>query len=328
MAANDSFSNEVLRLRADHERRRVATNLLPPGGRPLLDLDVQRGVNSCMTFWFDDGTRCGQCVRIFDVPHTLSGDILRLRRNVPSRLGHFEIDGSDIRPLDRCLEHPEPVVDDSEDVSDLLLKLPVILVDSTKHFVKRCKYRSEIENLIRCQSGAVPGNPRSPHVVQMLGRSGDGQLVFEKLSSSASTLGRFSSLAVYKRWILQLIDARECLHSLGIVHRDLRAANLLFSHDGERLVVCDIESRWGEREAPEVAFEGGPEDSGWTPSSDIFDVGNCIKSMVYANAPITHFVEWPVPPPLHAIVEACMRLRPKDRPTLADLRIMVRGSQT
>jgi len=45
--------------------------------------------------------------------------------------------------------------------------------------------------------------------------------------------------------------------------------------------------------------------------------------MVYANNPITCFVEWPVPPPLQAIVEACMRPRPEERPTLADLRNMV-----
>ncbi|TFB00856.1 hypothetical protein CCMA1212_007397 [Trichoderma ghanense] len=245
--------------------------------------------------------------------------------NLPPRLGHFEIDGNDIRPLDRCLEHPEPTEDDSEDVSELLSRLPPVFVDSTKQFLKKCKYRSEIENLIRCQDGAVPGHPISPNIVRLLGRSADGQLVFEKLSSSACTFGRFSSLTVYKRWNLQLVDALACLHSVGIVHRDLRTANLLFSHDGERLVVCDLESRWGEREAPELAFQGGPDNSGWTPRSDIFDVGNCIKSMVYANAPITHFAEWPVPPPLQAIVEACMRPRPEDRPTLADLRLMVGG---
>jgi len=37
---------------------------------------------------------------------------------------------------------------------------------------------------------------------------------------------------------------------------------LSFQDDGQRLVVCDLESRWGQREAPEVAFQGDPEDSG------------------------------------------------------------------
>lgn len=326
--ADDPFSKEVLRLRAEYEHRRVTTNLYPPGGRPLLELDFQRGDKTYMTYWYDDGTKYGQCVRIFDVPGTLSGDILRLYRNLPPLSGHFEIDGDDIRPLSCCLEHPELIEDDSEDVSELVTKLPLVRVDPAKHFVKKGKYRSEIENLTRCQGGSVPGHPLSPNIIQLLGRSADGQLVFEKLSSSQGTLGRFSSLAVYRSWILQLIDALDCLHSVGIVHRDLRVANLLFSEDGERLVVCDLEGRWGERWAPEVAFQGGLEDSGWNPKSDIYDVGNCIKSMVYANTPISPFVEWPVPPPLQAIVEACMHPRPEERPTLADLRIMVEEIQT
>jgi len=37
-----------------------------------------------MTYWIDEGTKSGQCVRIFDVPRTLSGDILRLYRDLPS----------------------------------------------------------------------------------------------------------------------------------------------------------------------------------------------------------------------------------------------------
>ncbi|KAG5992454.1 hypothetical protein E4U43_003762, partial [Claviceps pusilla] len=314
--ADAAFSNEVLRLRAEYEQRRVNTNYAPPTGRRVLEQDFKPGEKSVVTHWYDDGTESGQCLRIFDVPGTLSGDILRLYRDLPSLSGHFEIDGDDIRPLECCLEHPEPLEDDSEDLTELVSKLPL-------HFVKKGKYESEINNLIKCQGGSVPGRPLSPNVIQLLGRSADGQLVFEKLSRSALILHSFSSLAVYKNWILQLIDALDCLHALGIVHRDLRTDNLLFSDDGERLLVCDLEGRWGQRWAPEVAFEGGVEDSGWTPRSDIYDIGNCIKSMVYANNPITPFVEWPVPAPLQAIVEACMRPRPEERPSLADLRIMI-----
>ncbi|KAL7818602.1 hypothetical protein V8C26DRAFT_428129 [Trichoderma gracile] len=71
-------------------------------------------------------------------------------------------------------------------------RLPRILVDATKHFVHECEYQSEFEKLIRGQGGAVPG---SPNVDQLLGRSVDGWLVFENLSPSACSLGRFSSLA-------------------------------------------------------------------------------------------------------------------------------------
>lgn len=75
------------------------------------------------------------------------------------------------------------------------------------------------------------------------------------------------------------------------VHRGLRADNLLFSDYGEHVVVCDLESRREGRSAPEVAFRGGLEDSGWTPRSDIYDIGIRIKCMVRANEPITHFVK-------------------------------------
>jgi hypothetical protein len=35
---------------------------------------------------------------------------------------------------------------------------------------------------------------------------------------------------------------------------------------------------------------------------DIYDLGHLIESMVYGNAAFTHVVEWPVPPPLAAVV--------------------------
>ncbi|CAJ2511848.1 Uu.00g074730.m01.CDS01 [Anthostomella pinea] len=251
--SRSSVSKEVLRLRAEYEQRRVATNLYPPGsGRRHLELDLHLGDKSYMTYWFDNGTNDGQCVRIFDGPGTRSGDILRLYQNLPTRSDHFEIDGDDIRPLNSCLDKPEDIEDDSEDVSKPVSKLPLVSVDPAKHFLKKGKYRSEIENLIRCQGGSVPGHPLSSNVIQLLGRSGDGQLVFEKLSFCWRILGHFSSLALYKSWILQLIDGLGCLHSVGIVHRDLRVAKLLFSDHGRRLVVCDLEGRWGNRSAPEI----------------------------------------------------------------------------
>lgn len=320
----DEFAQEVLRLRTEYEQNRLATNLFPPAGRPCLELDVQRvGSKRFMTFWFDDGTEQGQSVRIFDVPGTLSGDILRIKRNLPSMSGHFEIDGDEIRPLSRCLEYPDFIGDDSEDVSALVAELPVVDVDPEVHFVKQAKYRSEIENLIKCQGGTVPGRPLSPHVIQLLGRSADGKLVFRKFVRSASTLGHFSSLATYKSWILQLIDGLSALHSVGIVHRDLRADNFVFSQDGQHLILIDLESRWGVRAAPEILPNGGLHDSGWSIKSDVYDIGNCIKSMVYANQPITFFVEWPVPFPLQAVVDACMRSCPEERPSLTELRVMV-----
>ncbi|KAK4248277.1 hypothetical protein C7999DRAFT_31334 [Corynascus novoguineensis] len=62
--------------------------------------------------------------------------------------------------------------------------------------------------------------------------------------------------------ILNFIDALSGFHSLGIVHQDLQIDNYILIQDGSRLVVCDLESRWGQRAAPKIAFEGGVADSG------------------------------------------------------------------
>jgi serine/threonine protein kinase len=290
-------------------------------------MELVPGEKPSMRFWFEDGTELGRYMRLFDQPGTLSGDILRLERSLPPIQGHFEVEGDIIRSLDQCPNHPQPIEDDFEDIGDLVIQLPLIEVDSSKHFVKKGKYRSEIENLLRCQGGSCPGTVLSEHLVRLLGKAPDGQLVFEKLATRGVLLSRFSSLDTYKRWILHIIDALACLHSLGIVHRDLRIDNCLFTEDGSRLVVCDIESRWGQRAAPEITFDGGL-DSGWTTRSDVYDIGNCIKCMVYANAPITNQVEWPVPQPLQAIVDACMREVPDERPTLLELRRMVEAITT
>lgn len=323
-----AFQDEVLRPRAEHEERRLRTNLYPPGGRPNIELDVHHGEKSHMTYWFEDGdSPLGQCIRVFDVPGTLSGDILRLRQQLPIRPGHFEIDGDGIRELERCLPHPDFVGDDSEDVSENVASLPLVQVDSACHFLKKPKYNSEIQNLRMCQNGSVPGYSASQNIIRLLGRSSNGELVFEKLRPSQATLALYSSLAIYKTWILQLLDGLECLHSLGIIHKDLRADNLLFSTDASRFIACDLESRWGERQAPEVSPDGGLEDSGWTAQSDIYDVGNCIRNMVYGNNPITPFIERPVPVPLQDIVDACQREKPQDRPSISELRFMVSNIQ-
>jgi hypothetical protein len=317
----DTFSDQVIRLRTEYQRKRQKSNLFPPAGPPILDVELVPGEKPYVGYWCEDGSEAGRYIRLYDIPGALSGDILRLERDLPPVSGHFEIEGDVIRSLDKCPDFPPLVEDDFEDVEDLVSQLPVVEVDPSCHFVKKGKYRSEIENLLRCQGGSCPGSVGSQHLIRLLGASSDGQLVFEKLATRGPMLARFSSLGVYKRWILHIIDALNYLHSLGIVHRDLRIDNCLFTPDGSRLVVCDLESRWGQRAASEIAFDGGL-DSGWTTRSDIYDIGNCIKCMVYANAPITNQVEWPVPEPLQSIVDACMRKVPDERPTLAELRQM------
>lgn len=327
-SGQDPFVEEVRRLRAAYEKQREATRLVPPAGRPVLDLeiDVVDRVTR-YTYWYErdhDAAAEPQVVRIADLPGTLSGAILRLEGNLPPRRDSYEIIGDDVRPL----ASPPPLPDfqdDSEDISDALAALPGVAVDLDRHFVKKGKYASEIRNLLACQGGSCPGTPKSPHVVQLLGKSSRGELVFEKLAPRY-VLAAVHPLAAYQAWILQLVDGLRCLHSLDIVHRDLRIDNLVFSNDGARLVVCDLESRWGNRLAPEVTrlhtLEGN-----WTKASDIYDLGAVIKGMVYGNTPITNLVEWQVPSPLNRIVEACTRTLPSERPSLDEVYAMVAGMQ-
>ncbi|CDM35833.1 hypothetical protein DTO013E5_5355 [Penicillium roqueforti] len=316
----DIFTQEIQRLRADYEEKKDRSNLGLGGDRQIIDLSLETvdGV-FCYTYWYE-----GQCIRLGDIPGTISGDILRLDRNLPVSVdnGDYEIIGDQIRQLKNVPPLPEHD-DDSEELDTILALLPIVEVDSDKHFVKEGKYKSEIKNLLKCQGGSCPGVPKSSHIIQLLGRSPDGELVFEKFKPRY-VLANIYPLATYKDWILQIISGLRMLHSLGIIHRDLRIDNIVFSSDMSRLLICDLESRWGNRLAPEVSREPVL-DSGWTEKSDIYDLGYLIKGMIYGNVPFTNAVEWHVPAPLVAVVEACTRNRPEGRPGLYELHAMVDG---
>lgn len=323
-ASNDAFARAIVQLRADYQKARDSTHLFPPAGRIVMDQAVAE-IEGVMyhTYWYDDGSLQGQCIRLAYIPGTLSGDILSLRQDLPTLDGDHEIVGDQVRRLEEHPNPPPPDDDDSEDLTAVLASLPVIDVDSDKHFVKKGKYESEVRNLLKCQNSFCPGVPISPFIVQLLGRSAHGELVFER-SNPRYILSFVKTLAIYKNWILQLTSGLQSLHSVDIIHRDLRIDNLLFSSGDTKVIICDLESRWGIRRAPEISRQPIL-DAGWTEKSDIYDLANVIKGMIYGNAPITDYVEWPVPPPLDAIVEACTRDSPHDRPDLAELCTMVNG---
>ncbi|CAG7918159.1 unnamed protein product [Penicillium olsonii] len=310
----DAFMQDIQRLRDDYEAKRAQSNLV---SRQTIDLALGLidGVY-CYTYWHED-----QCIRLADIPNTLSGDILRLKQNLPNAVNHgnHEIIGNQVRPFE-CPPLPEEDEDDSEDLNPILASLPLIDVN-TKHFVKQGKYKTEIENLLKCQGGTCPGVPKSAHIIPLLGKSPEGGLVFERFKPRY-ILAFIYPLAIYKDWILQIISGIKCLHSQGIIHRDLRIDNLVFS--GFRVLICDLESRWGNRLAPEISRDQVV-DAGWTEKSDIYDLGYLIKGMIYGNAPVTFAVEWDVPRPLDAVVEACTRERPEERPSLDDIYAMVEG---
>ena len=131
-------------------------------------------------------------------------------------------------------------------------------------------------------------------------------------------------LKQFKAWLLQLISGLKTLHLLGIVHRDLRLDNLVFSADRSEVFIIDLEGRWGIQQAPEVSREPSL-DAGWTEKSDIYDFGKLVKCMVYGNVPDTDAVEleWVIPSPLDGIVEACTHKVPEQRPTSDELYTMV-----
>lgn len=146
------------------------------------------------------------------------------------------------------------------------------------------------------RSGACLGTRRSPHDIQLPDKPSRGELVFEKLSPPCYVLAAVHPLAAYKAWIPQLVAGQRCPRSLKILHRDLRIDNFVSSKDGSRLVICDLESRWGSR--PSARRETRLQGRGWTErtkASDICDVGVAIKGMIYGNTPISNLVEGQCP---------------------------------
>ena len=100
----------------------------------------------------------------------------------------------------------------------------------------------------------------------------------------------------------------------------------MFSRDKQNLKLIDLESRWGTFFAPELVKSTDAnelDNAGWSEQSDIYDIGPLLKGWVYSNIPINSLVEWPVPPPLDVIVEACMMVLPEQRPSLNELRRMI-----
>jgi serine/threonine protein kinase len=163
----------------------------------------------------------------------------------------------------------------------------------------------------------------SPFVIRLLGKTEEGKLVFPALRNRFATFNCITStVAIYKRWSSQMVEAIRALHKIDIVHRDLNVENLLWTEDGQQLVVSNLECHWGSRRAPEIRLDSMT-DAGWSKQSDIYDVGCVIQGLVYANIPPNNQVEWHVHAPFGSIVAACKRDVPGDRPTVRELAAMI-----
>jgi len=318
------FEKELRSLRALAQQQRRDTNIANLDGSGWLDVQSRGGRYD---FFFDDGTDQGRLVRIMDRPNTLSGDVLRLHAALPSIPGHFEVDGNEIRPLDHLDPWPSPERDDDHDdakdndhdieESDIV-RLPFLQVDQSKHHVKRPKYKSEVENLLACQNGSCENPSQCSSIVRLLGRCSNTEIVFPKQHTRQETLSKCRLASTYARWLLQIAAGLRFLHSKGIIYKDLRIDNLVFSSDGQDVFICDLESKWGNRDAPEVD-ESSLTDVGWSERSDIYDFGNLIRHLLIGNYPLLPTVQWTIPEPFESIATACTADDPFKRPALDEL---------
>ena len=148
----------------------------------------------------------------------------------------------------------EAVDPDNQDCSEELDKLTLIAFDNEKHFAK---YPTD---------PLLVGVPGFPHVVQLLGRTEEGTLVFPKSKQSFGDHGRIKNI---RRWMLDIIDGVAYLHLLGTVHRDLTMWNVL---DSDPLVICDLQCYHASGHCRPFEIDGG-DYSKFSFASDIFALG-------------------------------------------------------
>ena len=96
--------------------------------KPLLDLADEGGLRPSFTLWIGDGSAFSQCFRPFGAPDTLSGDILRLSKQLPIRSGCFEMEGDIMRPFPHLYKFSEQYEDVSENIGAVITPVPLMLI--------------------------------------------------------------------------------------------------------------------------------------------------------------------------------------------------------
>jgi hypothetical protein len=255
-------------------------------------------------------------LKLVGPPGTLAGDILQMTVDIPRYDCDLEIIGNEVRGTEG---KPLPdVIDYREDCSAALAKLPVIVPDLEKHVLEASILEKEIRQLLQCK-----GNP---HVVQLLGRTQAGELVFPKYKQTLfrAALGNQDKRRVrtIKRWMTGIIDGVAVLHKMGIVHGNLNV-HKIYETESHALVIGGFGSPivGHIHQAPEL--DDNREKI--TFASDIFALGVLLWHLCFYNNAVNRAVilATPTPPPFLDIFLACTREKPEARPTIKELRAMI-----
>ncbi|GLB42707.1 putative protein kinase domain containing protein [Lyophyllum shimeji] len=273
-----------------------------------------------MDVWYTRDDDDPLYVSIMDEPGTLSGNILRLLVDLPSLQTHSKIEGNTIRPIP--YRSPPECGCDTQDIRHhgKIRALPVVAFDETIHFAKISKYKSEVANLLK-----VKDTGGSPRVIELLGRTQDGRLVFPRHETgfNASRIAKPLTIALLKRWAVQLAEAVCFLHSIGIIHRDLHVRNVLVTKDKQNMILCDLECRWGSDDAPEICPDDWDYERPYTEKSDVYCFGKMLNDVIMGAEPKNPWVSWSAPAPFSSIVETCKAEDPDDRPTMQEAKAML-----
>ncbi|KAF9519019.1 hypothetical protein BS47DRAFT_1379565 [Hydnum rufescens UP504] len=305
-----AFSEKVMSLRAEYF---AYPDRFPfwSQTRGRVTWDTRR---TYLELWYGDAPNF---VRLVPSNGTLAAAILEFRADLPMYAVDLEIAGDSYSIIDHKEFVEEEEEDDREDCSEELKDLPLISPDAALHFVKKPSYRSELLNLRRCKG--------SPYVVQLLGKTQAGDLVFEKFPSDLFAFSlhnpQIVTVATIKQFMLHLIDAVADIHSRGIIHRDLVLRNLLYSGDiSKPVVIADLQSHWGSGicAAPEVRDQ-----KDFSTASDVYALSTCLMQFIVVVNPRHPFVEYPIPAPFDVIYKVCAQEEIHKRPSLAELRTMV-----
>ena len=259
-------------------------------------------------------------VKLIGAPGTLAGDILRWKADLPRYNCCLEIIGNQVREVERKQWEYDEVDPDLEDCSEEVAKLPLIAFDPEKHFKKTPTYKQEIRYLLQCQG--------SPRIVQLLGRTEEGALVFPKFSPSSSNPSR-TPLCLIKTKGGSKISGDGCSKSLTVSHYCTRSESYTaISPCGTFLIQIRLSSVTSNVFMPLIIADLLRSTAAITPNSlspaiSLLLARCCgnVFSTIVLKAELSSSIT-PPPPPFRDIFLACTQVKPEDRPTLTQLRTM------